>query len=54
MSEDEGSWRGCDSKSNMMCLARRCIYANVLYFLDDGSPEIECHRPKGKNWRDEK
>lgn len=50
--QDIGGWQGCDSKSNAMCLARRCNYAKVPYLIDEGSPEVICTRPAEKKWNE--
>ena len=48
--QDVGGWQGCNSKSNTMCLSRRCLYADVLYLIDESTPEVKCTRPAGKLW----
>lgn len=47
---DVGGWQGCDSESNAMCLVRRCKYVEVIYLIDEGTPEVKCNRPAGEKW----
>ena len=38
-------WSNCDSHSNIDCLTRRCPFAEILYYIDAGSPEVKCNKP---------
>ena len=48
--KDVGGWKGCDSKSINMCMARKCKYVEFLYLIDEGNPEVNCNRPAGEKW----
>jgi len=42
------SWSNCDSYSSVECLNRVCKYAELLYFIDEGTPVVKCNKPNNK------